>query len=121
YQASPQFHPGNPWDNSYWADAYTVTKLAYESLRDQGYALVDDYSDIALKERNSEVVFSVINAYPNKTASWDHGVRPGSESRGPAHACPTWEFVKEFPMKDGKLYSDPTGAYHMTDDQFLQH
>lgn len=120
YQASPQFHPGNPWDNNYWADAYTDNKLAYESLRDQGYALVPDYSDIALDERNSEVVFSVINTYPNKTAAWDHGVRPGSESRGPASAVPTWEFVKEFPMKDGKLYSDPTSLYFKTDEEFLQ-
>lgn len=120
YQASPQFHPGNPWDNSYWADAYETNKFAYETLRDQGYALVPDYADIALEERNSEVVFSVINAYPNKTAAWDHGVRPGSESRGPASACPTWEFVKEFPMKDGKMYNDPSGAYYKTDDEFLQ-
>lgn len=118
--ASPQFNPGNPWDNQYWADAYTVNKAAYDQLKAAGYALVPDYSDIALDERNSEVVFSVINAYPNKTANWDYGVRPGSESRGPAWASPTWEFVKEFPMKDGKLFSDPTGAYYKTEDEFLQ-
>ncbi|HYH56604.1 MAG TPA: RagB/SusD family nutrient uptake outer membrane protein, partial [Anseongella sp.] len=69
---------------------------------------------------NPEVVFSVINAYPGKTAAWDHGVRPGSESRGAASACPSWEFVKEFPMKDGKLYNDPTSAYYKTDEEFLQ-
>ncbi|ULT28112.1 RagB/SusD family nutrient uptake outer membrane protein [Sphingobacterium sp. E70] len=28
--------------------------------------------------------------------------------------------MKEFPMKDGKLYTDPTGKYHKTDEQFLQ-
>src|SRR5690606_7228856 len=42
------------------------------------------------------------------------------ESRGPAGAVPTWDFVKEFPMKDGKLYSDPTGKYFKSDDDFLQ-
>ena len=120
YMASPQFNPANPWDNEYWADAYAVNKQAYDQLKADGYALVDDYSNIALDERNSEVVFSVINAYPNKTANWDYGVRPGSESRGPAWATPTWEFVKEFPMKDGKLYNDPTSAYYKTDDEFLQ-
>ena len=120
YMASPQFNPGNPWDNQYWADAYTVNKQAYDQLKADGYALVDDYANIALDERNSEVVFSVINAYPNKTANWDYGVRPGSESRGPAWASPTWEFVKEFPMKDGKLYNDPTSIYYKTDDEFLQ-
>lgn len=57
---------------------------------------------------------------PNKIAYWDYGVRPGSESRGNASASPTWEFIKEFPMKDGKLYNDPTGKYYTTDDHFLQ-
>src|SRR5690606_15392824 len=68
YKASPQFNPENPWDNANWENAYTVNQQAYESLKSQGYELVDDYSNIALDERNSEVVFSVINTYPNKTA-----------------------------------------------------
>ncbi len=120
YKASPQFNPGNPWDNSYWEDAYAANKAIYESLSAQGYALVEDYSDIALEERNPETIFSVINSYPNKTAAWDHGVRPGSESRGAASATPTWEFVKEFPMKDGKRFDDPSGAYYKTEAEFLQ-
>jgi len=71
-------------------------------------------------ERNAETVFAVINSYPNKVANWDYGVRPGSESRGPAYACPTWEFIKQFPMKDGKSFDDPTGAYYKSEDQLLQ-
>ena len=120
YKASPQFNPSNPWDNTFWNEAYTVNKDAYESLSSQGYALVEDYSNIALEERNSEAVFTVINSYPNKIAAWDHGVRPGSESRGPASATPTWEFVKEYPMKDGKRFDDPTGAYYKTEAELLQ-
>lgn len=120
YKASPQFNPSNPWDNTYWNEAYTVNKEAYENLSAQGYALVDDYSNIALDEKNSEVVFSVINSYPNKTAAWDHGVRPGSESRGAAYATPTWEFIKEFPMKDGKAFNDPAGDYYKTEEELLQ-
>lgn len=120
YQASPQFNPSNPWNNAYWGEAYQVNKQAYDELMAQGYALAPDYASIALEERGPEVIFSVINTYPDKTAQWDHGVRPGSESRGAASACPTWEFVKEFPMKDGKLYNDPTGAYYKTDEEFLQ-
>ncbi|UGU15481.1 RagB/SusD family nutrient uptake outer membrane protein [Sinomicrobium kalidii] len=120
YKASPQFNPSQPWNNPYWQEANAVNKEAYESLLGQGYGLVEDYSDIALEERNKEVVFSVINTYPNKTAAWDHGVRPGSESRGAASACPTWQFVKEFPMKDGRLYNDPLSAYTMSDEEFLQ-
>ena len=120
YKASPQFNPGNKWDNQYWAEAYTATKKAYDDLGSQGYSLTEDYARIALDERAPEVVFSVINSYPDKTAAWDHGVRPGSESRGPAWACPTWEFVKEFPMLDGKTYNDPMGKYYKSDEDFLQ-
>ena len=120
YKASPQFNPGNKWDNAYWKEAYTANETAYNKLKSLGYALTNDYANIFLIERGPEVVFSVINTYPNKTAYWDYGVRPGSESRGNAWASPTWEFVKEFPMKDGKRYNDPTGKYYTTDDSFLQ-
>lgn len=120
YKASPQFNPNNQWDNDYWADAYTANETAYTKLKNLDYALTENYEDIFLAERGPEVVFSVINTYPNKTVDWDHGVRPGSESRGNAWTCPTWEFVKEFPMKDGKLYNDPTSSYYKTDDEFMQ-
>lgn len=120
YKASPQFNPNNKWDNAYWKEAFTANEAAYNKLKNMGYALTEDYADIFLVERGPEVVFSVINTYPNKTADWDYGVRPGSESRGNAWASPTWEFVKEFPMKDGKLYNDPSGKYYTTDNGFLQ-
>lgn len=120
YKASPQFNPSNPYNNSYWNEAHTANKAAYERLLNNGYGLVDDYYNIALQEKGKEVVFAVINQYPNKVAAYDYGVRPGSESRGAASAVPTWEFVKSFPMKDGKLYSDPTGQFYKTEAQFLQ-
>ncbi len=119
-KASPQFNPKNPWDNVHWQEAFEANQTAYKLLVSHGHSLVGDYDDIFLKEKNEETVFAVINAYPNKTANWDYGVRPGSESRGNAWACPTWEFVKEFPMKDGKPYNDPSGKYHMSDDEFSQ-
>lgn len=121
YKASPQFNPANPFDNAYWAEAHAANKAAYEQLKAEGYSLTPDYANITLQEKAPEVVFAVINAYPNKVANWDNGVRPGSESRGPASAVPSWEFVKAFPMKDGKLYNDPSGKYYKTDADFLQH
>src|SRR5699024_310070 len=33
---------------------------------------------------------------------------------------PTWEFVKEYPMKDGKKFDDPNGEYHINEDDLLQ-
>lgn len=120
FKASPQFNPTNPWNNAYWQEAYATNEQAYSKLKGLGYGLTDDYGDIFTKERGSEVVFSVINTYPNKTSGWDLGARPGSESRDVAYATPTWNFIKEFPMIDGKLYSDPTSKYHMSDEAFLQ-
>lgn len=120
FKASPQFNPNNPWNNTYWQEAYAANEQAYNKLKSLGYALTADYGDIFTVERGPEVVFSVINTYPNKTTNWDNGARPGSESRGNASSCPTWELIKEFPMLDGKLYNDPTSKYHMTEDEFLQ-
>ncbi|WP_231464848.1 RagB/SusD family nutrient uptake outer membrane protein [Pedobacter sp. Leaf132] len=120
FKASPQFNPNNPWDNTYWADAYTVNKKAYDDLKAQGYQLVADYANTSLAERNTEVVFSVINQFPDKTANWDNGIRPLSLSRGNVAAAPTLEFVKAFPMLDGKLYNDPTSAYFVSEADFLK-
>lgn len=120
YKASPQFNPNNPWDNKYWSEAYEENKAAYELLKKNGHTLVSNYDDLFLVERNRETVFAVVNTYPNKMANWDNGVRPGSESRGNAWAGPTWEFVKEFPMKDGKKFNDPTGKYAIAENDFLQ-
>ncbi len=120
YKASPQFNPSNPFGNAYWAEAHAANEEAYNRLKGNGYSLTPEYENIALQEKGAEVVFAVINQYPNKVANWDNGVRPGSESRGPAAAVPSWDFVKAFPMKDGKRYSDPTSTYFKTDEQFLQ-
>lgn len=120
WKASPQFNPTKPFNNAYWEEAYQVNKKAYEDLKAQGYGLVENYEDIALAERGKESVFTVVNSYPNKVANWDNGVRPGSESRGPASAVPTWEFVKEYPMKDGKLFNDPSGKYYKSEEALLQ-
>jgi len=120
YKASPQFNPSNPYNNAYWKEANAANKLAYDQLIKNNYALTNDYSNITLIEKGAEVVFAVINTYPNKVGNWDNGVRPGFESRGPASSVPTWDFVKEFPMKDGKLYSDATGKYFKSDNDFLQ-
>jgi hypothetical protein len=119
YKASPQFNPVNPWTNTYWNEAYTAGKLAYEHLSAQGYALTPDYADIFLKERGPEVVFAVINTYPAKIAVWDQNCRPGSISRDVAYGTPTWEFIKSIPMLDGKSYSDPTGKYYKPEEDFL--
>ncbi|WP_280744357.1 MULTISPECIES: RagB/SusD family nutrient uptake outer membrane protein [unclassified Parabacteroides] len=119
YKASPQFNPNNPWNNAYWQEAYTANEQAYNKLKGLGYALTADVGDIFTVERGPEVVFSVINAYPNKTTNWER-VRPGSESNNEALVTPSWDIIKDFLMLDGKRYNDPTSKYYMTDEAFLQ-
>lgn len=117
YMASPQFNPNHPYDNAYISQAYNAAKEAYEFCKSHGHQLTPSYDDIWLVEKGPEVIFAVINTYPNKTAEWDNGTRPGSESRSSTWASPTWEVVKEFPMLDGKAWNDPTGKYFTSADE----
>lgn len=118
-KCSPQFNPKNPYNNAYWAEAYAAAKEAYEFCVNHGSSLTPDYADIWLKEKGPEVVFPVVNSNPNKTVYYEAGLRPASVSRGTNANNPTWEFVKAFPMKDGKQFDDPTGAYYVANEAEL--
>ena len=118
-KCSPQFNPKNPYNNAYWAEAYAAAKEAYEFCANHGISLTPDYADIWLKEKGPEVVFPVVNSNPNKTVYYEAGLRPASVSRGTNANNPTWEFVKAFPMKDGKQFDDPTGAYYVANEAEL--
>nr|WP_321521163.1 RagB/SusD family nutrient uptake outer membrane protein [uncultured Macellibacteroides sp.] len=121
YKASPQFNPKSMYTNSHWQEAYEAAKTAYEFCVNKGAALTPSYSDIWLQEKGDEVVFAVVNSYPNKVAYWDYYIRPGSLSRSTAQNPPTWNLVKAFPMLDGKTYNDPTGKYYVgTEADLLQ-
>lgn len=110
YKASPQFNPRNPYDNAYWTDALNATKAAYESLKDNGYGLVDDYTDVFETKRHKEAVFAIVYSNPSKTnGRGEHAVRPLSESKNNTGSDqPIWSFVESFPMKDGKKVGEST-------------
>lgn len=118
-KASPQFNPKHPYDNAYWQEAYAAAKEAYDFCVSKGIALTGNYDDIWLKEQGPEVVFPVIYSNPNRTSSWEHTTRPASVSRDKPYSNPTWEFVKDFPMRDGKRFDDPTGKYYVGDEAAL--
>ena len=118
-KASPQFNPSNPWNNDYWKEAYDAAKEAYDFCVAKGLALTPNYADIWIQEQGPEVVFPVVNSNPNKVSTWEYNTRPASISRDKPYNNPTWEFVKSFPMLDGKLYDDPTGKYYVGDEQAL--
>lgn len=117
YKASPQFNPGNMYNNVYWKEAYAAAKEAYEFCVSNGTALNNSYDDIWLKEQGPEVVFPVVNANPNKVSNWESQIRPSSMSRSTPNCNPTWALVKAFPMKDGKSFDDPSGKYYVGKEQ----
>ena len=107
------------YDNAYWKEAYVAAKEAYDFCVQNGIALTENPADIWLQERGPEVIFPVIYSNPNRVATWEYGTRPASVSRDKPYHNPTWEFVKDFPMLDGKRYDDPTGKYYVGDEQAL--
>lgn len=103
FKASPQFNPSNPYGNTYWQEAYTATKAAKDQLETWGYGLVSNYNDIFLTEQHKEAVWAVVYTIPGKPNSREACVRPLIESVNCTGADqPTWEFVKSYPMADGK-------------------
>lgn len=118
-KCSPQFNPTHPYDNAYWNEAYAAAKEAYDFCVANGIALTEKYADIWLQEQGPEVVFPVVNKNPNRVSGWASETRPASISRGVNQSNPTWEFVKDFPMLDGKRFDDPSGKYYVVDENAL--
>lgn len=118
-KCSPQFNPTHPYDNAYWSEAYAAAKEAYDFCVANGIALTERYADIWLQEQGPEVVFPVVNKNPNRVSDWASTTRPASISRGVNQSNPTWEFVKDFPMLDGKRFDDPSGKYYVGDENAL--
>lgn len=118
-KCSPQFNPTHPYDNAYWSEAYAAAKEAYDFCVANGIALTEKYADIWLQEQGPEVVFPVVNKNPNRVSGWASATRPASISRGVNQSNPTWEFVKDFPMLDGKRFDDPSGKYYVGDENAL--
>lgn len=118
-KCSPQFNPTHPYDNAYWNEAYAAAKEAYDFCVANGIALTEKYADIWLQEQGPEVVFPVVNKNPNRVSGWASATRPASISRGVNQSNPTWEFVKDFPMLDGKRFDNPSGKYYVGDENAL--
>lgn len=104
YKASPQFNPNKPYDNAYIEEAFQATKKAKELLEENGYGLLDNYTNVFETEKHKEVVLPVVYSNPSKLdGRGEAGVRPLSESKNSTGIDqPTWGLAMAFPMKDGK-------------------
>ncbi|SHM76519.1 RagB/SusD family nutrient uptake outer membrane protein [Mucilaginibacter sp. OK098] len=120
-KASPLFCKSP--NTGYWNDAYTALASAKTELDADGYGL---YTDNTAKTNENmwydkagaakEMILSVRFHYPEKTNGFQQGQRPLTETSGAAGSCdPTWEMVKEYPMKNGLDISDPNSGYDPTE------
>lgn len=103
FKASPQFNPGNPYNNTNWQTAYTVNKTAKEQLTAFGFGLHPDYATLWMEEQNDENILTVVYQNPGKTNSRESCIRPLSQAKNCTGTDnPIWELVSKYPMKDGK-------------------
>lgn len=104
YKASPQFNPTKMYNNPYVDEAFAANKEAYEILRNRGYGLLDDYTDVFETKGHKEAVIAVIFNNPNKKdGRYEQACRPLSQSKDmTGYDQVTWDLIEAYPMKDGK-------------------
>ena len=125
YKASPMFNPSNPWGNSYWNDAYSANKTAYNDLKTLGFNLLPSYGDLFDDQNgsdfeNDEYILTKILKYPNSSRGWAaKTLRPLSQTEGSTGANqPTWEHVEKYPMLDGSPIGTSSKYAYSVDNYF---
>ena len=124
YYASPQFNPGDL--TSRWQAAYDANLQAKQILDANGFGLNASYQKLWFTEiNNPEAV--MVTGYNNsagdqtkKNNSWDNSTRPKYLGTSGGSNQPSWEIVKAYPMKDGKMPNDPSGKYAYSDQLFYK-
>ncbi|MDF2190439.1 RagB/SusD family nutrient uptake outer membrane protein [Paraflavitalea sp. CAU 1676] len=122
--ASPQFNPGD--DVARWQRAYDANLQAKTLLDGGGFGLHASYDAMWFSEvNNPEAV--MITGYNTATGDqvkknngYDNSTRPSYLGTGGGSNQPSWEMVKAYPMKDGKLPGDATSAYAYSDQLFYK-
>lgn len=127
YYASPQFNPNDLVVR--WQAAYDANLKAKQILDANGFGLNSSYKNMWFTEvNNPEAV--MVTEYNNVTTDqmkknngWESSTRPRylnpSGTSGGSNQ-PSWELVKAYPMKDGKIPGDATGKYQYTDQLFYK-
>jgi hypothetical protein len=126
--ASPQFNPTNNMQR--WQDAYAANTQAVTLLKNGGFGLFQSggnpYRDMWFTEvNNPEAVMvtgfnNLTDANLLKSNGYDKSVRPTYLGAGSSSTQPSWDFVKLYPMKDGKTPGDATSAYTYSDQTFFK-
>lgn len=132
--ASPQFNPTD--DKTRWQAAYDASTQAVDLLTKGNFGLftstatsaatgsTNPYQNMWFTEvNNPEAVmvtgFNTATGDQTKDPNgYDASVRPSYLGGSGGSSQPTWNFVKLYPMKDGKNPGDPTSAYTYSDQKF---
>lgn len=128
--ASPQFvtagasDPGSPASvPERWEAAYAANSQAMSLLAAGGFGLNSSYENMWFTEvNNPEAV--LVTGYNNfstdtrKSNGYDNATRPSYLGTGGGSNQPTWEMVKAYPMKDGKLPAN--SKYTYSDQSYYQ-
>jgi hypothetical protein len=100
--------PVNPSNNAtHWQNAYDAGKAALAYLDEEGYGLMDHYSnaDLFLNEMNKEVILAIRYLQPGRTQNRDASVRPIDFTANATGGChPIQKLVDAFPLKSGKRH-----------------
>lgn len=132
YYASPQFNPND--QASRWQAAYDANVKAKQILDANGFGLFQTGGAAAYKNlwftevNNPEAVMvteynNVTTDQTKKNNGWEKSTRPrylNPTLTGGGSNQPTWELVKAYPMKDGKMPGDATGKYSYSDQLFYK-
>ena len=123
YYASPMFNPNDL--TARWQAAYDANLQAKTILDANGFGLNTSYQKMWFTEvNNPEAVMvtgynTATGDQAKKNNGWDKSCRP-QYLNGSGSNQPTWELVRSYPMKDGKMPGDPTSAYTYYDSLFYK-
>ncbi|MEQ8241099.1 MAG: RagB/SusD family nutrient uptake outer membrane protein [Cyclobacteriaceae bacterium] len=111
FYASPQFDPNGLTNadgvSARWQRAYEANREAKEIAEASGHALYPNYANIFLDEDNEEAIMITKFTFGLRVHGFENSVRPASVANAwSGSGAPTWDFVKAFPMKDGRSIED---------------
>ncbi len=109
YFASPLYNPAA--DNKRWEAA---AKSNQEIIQLNKFGLYPNLNSLWLDKGqvHTESIFEIQYRLPEKQHSWDAGLRPLRLANNNAgQISPLQELVDAFPMKNGKLITDPASGY----------
>lgn len=122
--ASPQFNRAD--ERSRWQAAYDANVAARDILLQNGFRLADNWETMwhtPAIENPEGVIVTVFNSVTadqtQRNNGWENAIRP-KQALGAGSISPTKQMVDAFPMKDGKMPGDPTGAYTYDPKKFYK-